>query len=179
TMHLPVPKTRKSRVLVRSVVVGFLVVAAWIVGLVWWQLRGASKPDLRPASQHILEQLRAGDYEKVYQEASPRFQEIVLEGDFARQMADMNATLGAFKEIKSVTATEVVHGPSGQSARAQMVIAFAGAGSVRGSISFHWEDGEWRLLGIAVDLPPAIARIETANEKRLERVKGDPAVIVH
>jgi hypothetical protein len=177
-LHIPMPKARKSRVLIRSVVVGFLVVAAWIVGLVWWQLRGASKPDLRPVAQHILEQLRTGDYDKVYAEASPRLQEIVLEGSFAKQMADMYATLGAFKEITSVTGTELVHGPSGTSARVALVMTFDKASKVRGSISFHREEGEWKLLGVQVDLPPEIARIETAEDKRLARVQGDPIVIV-
>jgi hypothetical protein len=177
-LHLPVPKTRKSRVLVRSVIVGFLVVAAWIVGLVWWQLRGASKPDLRPVAEKILVELRAGQYEKVYAEASPRLQERVLEGGFAQEMANMNATLGAFREIASVTGTEVVRGPSGRSARVALVMSFDKASRVRGSLSFHWEDGEWRLLGVAVDLPPDIATIETSEEKRLERVQGEPVVIV-
>jgi hypothetical protein len=176
-MHLPVPKTRKSRVLVRSVVVGFLVVAGWIVGLVWWQLRGASKPDLRPVALHIMEQLRAGEYDKVYQDSSPRFQEIVLEGDFARQMANMNATLGPFKEITSVTATEIVHGPSGTAARVSLLMAFEKSKAVRGALSFHLEDREWKLLGVSVDLPTEIEKIETSEDKRLARVKGDPIVI--
>lgn len=177
SLHLPVPKTRKSRVLVRSVVVGFLVVAAWIVGLVWWQLRGASKPDLRPVAEHILEQLRAGDYDKVYEDASPRFQEIVLEGDFAQQMANINATLGPFKEITAVSSTEVVRGPSGTSARVSLLMAFERSKSVRGSLSFHREEGAWKLLGVSVDLPPDIEKIETAEDKRIKRLAGDPIVI--
>ncbi len=178
SLHLPVPKTKKSRVLVRSAVLGFLVVASWIVGLVWWQLRGASKPDLRPVAEKILTELRAGDYEKVYQEASPRLQEIVLEGSFAQEMANMTATLGAFREITSVSGTEIVRGPSGRSARVALVMSFDKASTVRGSISFHWEDGDWRLLGVSVDLPTDIANIETSEEKRLERVQGEPVVIV-
>jgi Protein of unknown function (DUF4019) len=177
-LHLPVPKTRKSRVLFRSVIVGFLVVTAWIVGLVWWQLRGASKPDLRPVAEKILVDLRAGDYEKVYAAASPRLQEIVLEGTFAQEMANMNATLGAFREITSVTQTEVVRGPSGRSARVALVASFDKASTVRGSLSFHWEDGDWKLLGVSFDLPTDIATIETSEEKRLQRVQGAPVVIV-
>lgn len=178
SLKLPVPKTRKSRVLVRSVIVAFLVIAAWIVGLVWWQLRGASKPDLRPIAEQILDEIRAGDYEKLYREASPRFQEITIEGDFARKMADMNATLGPFREIKAVTGTEQVRGPGGKSARVALVMSFARADTVRGSISFHWDDGQWKLLGVSIDLPDSIAKVETSEDKRLERIKGDPQVIV-
>ncbi len=177
-LHLPVPKTRKSRVLVRSVIVGFLVVAAWIVGLVWWQLRGASKPDLRPTAQHIMEQLAAGNFDKVYAEASPRYQEIVPEGSFAVQMADMNASLGPFKEITSVTGTEVVVGASGTSARIALVMTFEKATKVRGSLSFHREDRQWRLLGVSIDLPADLAKVESAEAKREDRVKGDPVVRV-
>ena len=177
-LHLPVPKTRKSRVLVRSVIVGFLVVAAWIVGLVWWQLRGTSKPDLRPIAQHILEQLRAGDYDKVYQAASPRYQEIVLEGSFAKQVADINASLGAFKEITSASVGDVVRGPSGTSTTVNLVMTFDKAAKVRGWISFHREEGEWRMLGIDVDLPTDLAKVEGAEDKRIARSKGDPVVVV-
>jgi hypothetical protein len=176
-MHIPVPKTRKSRVLFRSVVVGFLVVAAWIVGLIWWQLKGVSKPDLRPIAQHILEQLRAGDYEQVYQEASPRYQEIVVESSFARLMADMNATLGAFKEIQSASVGDVIHGPSGTATTVSLVMTFEKSPKVRGAMSFHREGGEWKLLGLTVELPPEIAKIETADDKRLARVAGDPIVV--
>jgi hypothetical protein len=178
SLHIPVPKTRKSRVLVRSVIVGFLVVAAWIVGIVWWQLRGASKPDLRPVAQHILEQMRAGEYNKIYAEASPRYQERVPEADFAVVMANINATLGPFKEITSITGTEVVRGPSGTSARVSMIMAFEKAKVVRGAISLHREEGTWRMLGISIELPPDIAKVESAAAKREARIEGDHAVLV-
>jgi hypothetical protein len=176
-LHIPVPKTRRSRVLFRSVVVGFLVVAAWIVGLVWWQLRGVSKPDLRPIAEHILEQLRAGDYEKVYEESSPRYQEIVVESSFAKLVADMNATLGAFKEIQSATVGDVIRGPSGTATTVSLVMTFEKSPKVRGAMSFHREEGAWKLLGFSVELPPEIAKIETADDKRLARVAGDPVVV--
>jgi hypothetical protein len=176
-LHIPVPKTRKSRVLFRSVVVGFLVVAAWIVGLVWWQLRGVSKPDLRPVAQHILEELRAGEYQKVYQEASPRYQEIVVESSFAKLMADMNATLGAFKEIQSATVGDVIRGPSGTATTVSLVMTFEKSPKVRGAMSFHREGGEWKLLGISVELPPEIAGVELSQDKRLARVQGDPIAV--
>ena len=44
-------------------------------------------------------------------------------------------------------------------------------------MSFHREQGEWKLLGLSVELPPEIAKIETADDKRLARVAGDPIVI--
>src|SRR5262249_11137905 len=104
--------------------------------------------------------------------------EIVPSGSFAVAMADMNASLGPFKEITSVTGTEVVVGASGTSARIALVMTFERASKVRGSLSFHREEGEWRLRVGSIDLPTALAKVESAEAKREDRVKGDPVVRV-
>ena len=47
--HLPVmPKTRRGRVMARSVIVSFVLVFGWIAVIVGLQLRGTRPPDLRP-----------------------------------------------------------------------------------------------------------------------------------
>ena len=56
-------------------------------------------------------------------------------------------------------------------------MTFEKSAKVRGAMSFHREDGEWKLLGLSVELPPEIAKIETADDKRLARVAGDPIVV--
>jgi Protein of unknown function (DUF4019) len=174
--HLPiVPKTRKSRVVVRSLIVGLLLVAAWIGGIVYWQWRGEQKPDFRPLAEKILVELRNHDYDKVYRDASPRFQELVLQETFEHEMSEMNATLGAFREISSVTETEIVRGPSGKSARVGLLVVFDPTGTARGNMSFHLEDDHtWHLLGISIELPPDVATRATKEEDRLKRVQGPP-----
>ncbi|HSN28428.1 MAG TPA: hypothetical protein VLT45_19215, partial [Kofleriaceae bacterium] len=55
-----VAQTRRGRLLVRSVIVGFLLVFAWIAVIVGWQLRTSDTPDFRPAAEKILVQLSSG-----------------------------------------------------------------------------------------------------------------------
>jgi hypothetical protein len=101
------------------------------------------------------------------------------EGSFAVLMADMNASLGPFKEITSASVGDVVHGASGTSTTVNLVMTFEKSTKVRGWISFHREDGEWRMLGIGVDLPADLAKVESAEAERQKRVEGDPAVRVN
>lgn len=57
--HLPVmPKTRRGRVLARSILVSFCLVFAWIAVIVGLQLRERRPPDLRPQAEAILIALR-------------------------------------------------------------------------------------------------------------------------
>jgi len=171
--HLPVmPKTRKSRVLVRSVVVAFVLVFGWIAAIVWFQQRRNEElPDLRPQAEQILVALRDGDVAKVYDQASPRFQELVLGEPFGESMAEMRRTMGKFIEIESVTRTEVVRGPGGRTARVDLQIEYE-KGPTTGNISFHWDEGRWKLLGLSIDMPPEVAKIEGSQERREERVKA-------
>ncbi|MCE9572446.1 MAG: DUF4019 domain-containing protein [Deltaproteobacteria bacterium] len=173
--HL-VPKTRKSRVLVRSVIVAFLVVAGWIGGLVYWQWRGGQGTDFRPFAEHILTQLRDEQYDKVYDEASPRFQEIVVEESFENEMLGLRAILGKFVEISAVTGTENIRGPSGQTARVALIIQFE-RGSARGSISFHKEDGVWRMVGITVEVPAGFVADATSEVAKHARSEGPPELV--
>jgi hypothetical protein len=49
-----VAATPRGGILVRSTIVGFLLVAAWITVIVGWQLRTTDTPDFRPLAEHIL-----------------------------------------------------------------------------------------------------------------------------
>ena len=115
--HLPgVPRTRRGRVLARGVLVGFCLVFAWISVIVGLQLRGRRPPDFRPDAERVFVELRDGQFAKVYDEASARFQEVVLEDTFVAQMTDLNQSLGKFHEVDSVISTEINRGPSGRTA---------------------------------------------------------------
>ena len=106
-------KTRRGRLLLRSVIVGFVVVAAWIAVIVGLQLHGNDIPDFRPTAEHILVEIGKGSAAigEVYEKASPRFQEMVGKERFIDEMTDLTTTLGAFNEVTSVNDTLVTNGP--------------------------------------------------------------------
>lgn len=167
-----VPRTRRGRVMARSVALSFLLVFSWIAVIVGLQLRHARPPDFRPGAEKVLVQLRDGQAKEVYKDASIRFQEVVLEDTFIEQMADMNHTLGAYREISAVLETEVNRGPGGRTGRIAVRIEYE-SGPTKGQISFRWEGGKWKMLGIFIDVPDEIAATAGTEAKRKERVKGN------
>src|SRR5690349_7123434 len=158
--HIPVvkevvPRTRRARVMFRSVIVAFALIALWIGTIVWLQLRGGIKPDFRPQIESILIQLRDGHSHEVYDQSSTRFQEMVIEDTFVEQVDLMRRDLGAFLEIASVIKTDTYEGASGETARVEFLLEFE-HGRARGSMSFHHEEGQWRMVGFGIDLPPEV-----------------------
>jgi len=171
--HLPVvPRTRRGRVMARSVVLSFLLVFSWISVIVGLQLRHPRPPDFRPHAERLLIALRDGHAPQVYREASIRFQEVVLEDTFVEQMDDMNHTLGPFQEISAVLDTQINRGPGGRTGLVQVRIEYA-TGPTKGSLTFRWEGGTWKMLGIFIDVPKEIAATAGTEAKRKERVKGN------
>lgn len=170
-----IPKSRKGRMLARSVFVAFGLIAAWIAAIVYFQLRGEPKPDLRPAVEAIFVDLREGRVDEVYTASSERFQEVVLEERFAVTVEDMNRTLGEFVEVASVIKTEVFRGPSGKTAKVELLLEFE-RGRARGSMSFRVEKGAWKMLGLEVEIPEDLIVVATAPEARAERVKAPPEI---
>ncbi|HTL36976.1 MAG TPA: hypothetical protein VL326_27760 [Kofleriaceae bacterium] len=171
-----VTKTRRGRLLVRSVVVGFLLVFSWITVIVGFQLRTHDTPDFRPASEQILLQVSQGQesIEQVYDHSSPRFQEFILRDQFVHMMKDLNATNGGFREITAINETLVTTGPAGRVGRVSLTAAYDN-GIARGSLSFHYDRGQWKLLGISIEVPrDREAKItETEREKRVAACLDD------
>jgi hypothetical protein len=167
-------QTRRGRLLVRSVVVGFLLISTWIAVIVGWQVKRNDTPDFRPDAERILVELSKGSpaIEKVYEAASPRFQENVREERFVDDMTDMNVTLGKFHEITAINGTLVTTGPTGRVGRVSLTVAFD-QGICKGSISFHQVDGDWRLLGVSIELPPEVKITQAQREQRVAVCK-DP-----
>jgi hypothetical protein len=169
------PKSRRGRVLVRSVFVGFALVATWIGVIVYWQLRKGDAPDLRPQVEAILVGIRDGRIAEVYDNASPKFQELVLEDTFVAQMDDLNSSLGDFKEVASVTKTQTFRGASGRTARVELLLDFEKDSEMhraRASMSFRLEDGQWRMIGFDLELPEDVAKLEMSDAARKKRVKA-------
>ena len=163
-----VAKTRRGRLLVRSVVVGFVLVATWITVIVALQLHGTDVPDFRPTAERILVEISKGHdaIGEVYEKASPRFQEMVRKERFLDDMADLNTTLGKFNEITAINETLVTSGPTGRIGRVSLTASYA-RGICRGSISLHYEQGQWKLLGVGVELPPDLKVTQAQREQRV------------
>lgn len=163
-----VAKTRRGRLLVRSVVVGFLLVFSWIFVIVWFQLRSHDTPDFRPEAERILVEMGKGpaSIAQVYEHASPRFHEIVKKEVFIDDMTDLYATNGAFREISAINETLVTTGPTGRVGRVGLTASFE-RGISKGSISFHWDKGQWKLLGLGIELPENLEITQTARKNRV------------
>jgi hypothetical protein len=167
-------RTRRGRLLVRSTIVGFLLVAVWIAVIVALQVRGIDAPDFRPVAEKILIELSKGraEIEQVYEDASPRFHEMVRKDRFVDNMTDMDATIGKFVEITAVNESLVTTGPTGWVGRVSITVAYS-KGKTRASVSLHWNQGRWRLLGIGVDVPPELKITKAQREERVQACK-DP-----
>jgi len=172
-----VARTRRGRLLIRSVIVGFVLVAAWIVVIVGLQLHGNDTPDFRPDAEHILVDLSRGAIDEVYEQASPRFQEMVRKEPFIDEMNDLVHTVGKFREITSVNDTLVTTGPSGRTGRVSLTVAYEKA-TCKVLVSLHNDQGRWKLLGIGIELP---AELKISQAQREERVKAckDPMDVKH
>lgn len=169
-----VARTRRGRLLVRSVVVGFVLVAAWIAAIVGWQMRVDEVPDFRPGAEHILVEISKGSnaIREVYEKASPRFQEMVPKDRFVDDMLDLTATVGTFKEITAINDTLVTSGPTGRVGRVSLTASYT-RGVCKGSISFHWDQSQWKLLGFGLELPPELTITQAMREQRVAACK-DP-----
>ena len=163
-------RSRRGRLLIRSMVVGFFLVAAWIVVIVGLQLHGNDTPDFRPNAETILVQLSKGQIDEVYEQASPRFQEMVRKERFIDDMTDLEETVGRFREITAVNDTLVTNGPSGRVGRVSLTAAYDKA-SCKVSVSLHFDQDRWKLLGIGVELPSELRISQAEREDRVKACK--------
>ncbi len=169
------PRSSRAQLLVRSTVVAFGLIASWILTIIWLQTRAAEKPDFRPQASAIFAELREGNLEQVYRDSSERFQEMVLREKFDVIITDMTRALGAFLEVAAVKETKTFRGPSGRIGRVDLLLDFE-KGRASGSVSFRWEDGGWKMLGLWVELPEDVAKVETGEQARKDRVKLPPEI---
>jgi hypothetical protein len=163
-----VAQTRRGRLLVRSVIVGFLLVFGWIAAIVGFQIRANDVPDFRPIAERLLVEISEGETEiaEVYDQASPRFHEVARRERFIDDMLDLSATNGKFRELTAINETLVTSGPTGRVGRIGLTALYE-HGVARGSISFHWDRGRWRLLGIGIEVPRDVEITQAERAKRV------------
>ncbi len=169
-----VARTKRGQVLIRSTAVGFVVVCAWIALIVGWQIHTEDTPDFRPLAEHILVQLSASKagVDEAYEAASPRFQEVERKEQFEDRWADLAVTLGKFREITAVNETLVTTGPTGRIGRVSLTVAFDKA-TCKGSVSLHYDNDRWKLLGVGMELPIELKVTQAQREERVAACK-DP-----
>ncbi|CAN5803683.1 hypothetical protein BH11MYX2_BH11MYX2_32780 [soil metagenome] len=175
--NLPaVTATRRGRLLVRSVIVGLLLVTTWIVIIVALQVKSSEEPDFRPNAEKILAEISSGSagIDAVYNAASPRFQEVASKEKWVDEMNDLHETLGEFKEITSINDTLVTTGPTGRIGRVSLTIAYE-KGITHGSVSFHEDKGVWKFLGVGVEVPSAMKITQAQREERVAACKDNLA----
>jgi len=167
-------RTRRGRLLLRSALVGFVLVFAWISVIVALQLRSHDTPDFRPDAESILIEVSKGGgaLDSVYETASPRFQEMVRKERFVDDMTDMNKTVGKFLELSAINDTIVTNGPTGRTGRVSVTVRFEKA-TCHGSVSFHYDNDDWKLLGLGIELPPTLKISQAEREERVQACK-DP-----
>lgn len=167
---------RSRRLVLRSLLFAFVLL--FVVGfvLVYLQRTRKNGPSFRKETQAILQKISRGDAESVYDEASPRFQAVVLRTRFFDMVADIDANLGKFKEILAANPGDLTSGPKGRAGRVTVRVAFDKATTVA-NFSFHQIDGDWRLLGMSVDVPKELESVVASPQARAERVKAPPAVM--
>ena len=181
-VELPrVARTKRGRVLLRSMFVAFVVVGSWIAGIVAWQLHDNDPTDFRPAANEILAQLSAGKVgvDAVYEASSPRFQEIVRKEKFEDDMADQQRTIGKYREIAAVNETLITNGPTGKMGRVSLTAVYD-KGTCHANVTFHYHDGKWKLIEVSVELPPSLVISKQDKNNRVQacREKNDAGEVV-
>src|SRR5512144_1483474 len=162
-----VARTRRGRLLIRSMIVGFVLVAAWIGVIVALQLHGNDTPDFRPNAERILVDLSKGLIDEIYEQASPRFQETARKERFIDDMTDLNETVGKFREITAVNDSLVTTGPTGRIGRVSLTVAYEKA-TCKVAVSLHYDQDRWKLLGIGVELPDELKITQAQREERVK-----------
>ena len=127
-------------------------------------------------AEAVMELLRDGKAQQVYDEASSRFQQTLLIDKFVDLVDRMNGTLGPFVRAGEVTDIDRAASVAGMIAGIQLELQFD-SGETMGKLSFHrGPDGVWRLLGLSVEIPPELEKKASALESQEERVRAPKEV---
>lgn len=154
----PSPRRRKrKRRFILPVTITFVLVFGWIGVMVGLQMLSGREGAFRNETMAVLAAIRDGRMAELHREASPLFRERMTVDALTEMAADVDQTLGTFREILTSTIVDEIDGPGGRTRRLATTLAFEHA-KTSGHFSFHWVDGRWRLLGFSISLPTALAQ---------------------
>src|SRR5690606_10596159 len=68
--------------------------------------------------------------------------------------------------ITAINETLVTKGPTGRVGRVGLTALYE-RGIAKGSISFHLDGGQWKLLGVGVEVPESVKITQAEREKRV------------
>lgn len=149
-------RRKRRRRFILPVTITFVLVFGWIGVMVGLQMLSGSEGSFRDETVAVLEAMRDRRTAELYREASPLFRERMTVDALTDTAADVDQTLGKFREILTSKIVDEIDGPGGRTRRLATTLAFERA-KTSGHFSFHWVDGRWRLLGFGISIPAALA----------------------
>lgn len=174
--------SNRRRIILRSVVVAFVVVFAWIGVLVALQQCSDEPYNFRSEIESSLSAIRDGKAHDLYWESSPRVRKAITEETFVSRATTLNQSLGEFQEVLGTDGAVVNDKPQGRTGYVRATLKFARA-KTTGSFSWHYDPGEngekgrWRLFGYYVEVPEALA-IDVKTSARAKARSEAPAEVL-
>ena len=133
--------------------------------------------EFRLKVEAVFKELNAGHAEAVYDDASFRFKQTLLVDKFVDMVDQMQQTLGKWVAVSEVIDVDRAATVAGMTARVQLELEFAEATTL-GEMSFHRDKkGEWRLLGMSVQVPEELQHKADLTERDYKRLKAPDEVI--
>ncbi len=144
----------RKRTIIKSALVAFVVIAAWIGALVWWQSRKGEGYSFRKEIQEVMEMIRDGHHAELYAQASPHLQNRMIEYRFIEKCTLVNNTLGSFRRILSTHDQGMTDEPTARTGFVEASLEFERA-STTVTLGFEWDPAasRWRLLSFHFDIP--------------------------
>jgi hypothetical protein len=155
-----------------------LLVAAVAAFALWFVLHEPrTSSEFRQKVEDVFHRLDKGEAEKVYDGASFRFKQTLLVDKFVDMVDQMHQTLGKFVRVTEVVDVDRAATVAGMTARVQLELEFDKA-TTTGEMSFHRDRrGEWKLLGMSVQIPPGRQDAAAEAQREDRRLKAPDAVI--
>jgi hypothetical protein len=166
----------RRRRLVLALVLLVLGTAA-VAGVVFLSGDYREEREFKEQAEAVMDLLRDGKAQKVYDQSSARLQQTLLIDKFLDLIDRMNATMGPFRRAGEVHALDRAASVAGMTARIVLELEFEN-GTTMGQLSFHrGQDGAWRLLGLSVDIPPDLQEKADALAAQEARLRAPDEVI--